>query len=200
MFLPIKSVGVQGDQRTHNYVLALRAVCSSDGMTADWYPFQPDFMRDVSNRICNKVRACLTAQRNACVAVQSFLAPVCVPSILPAVLDLLAEGLMITTRRVLPSAVTHFPSAHTLARAPSSTPRRALHLLSYVHSLLHILVTVCVRARVFVCAPQHTRFGTPAPLCSSALCCRASLCLQVRQINRVVYDITSKPPGTIEWE
>lgn len=55
VFLPIKSVGVQGDQRTHNYVLALRAVCSSDGMTADWYPFQPDFMRDVSTRICNKV-------------------------------------------------------------------------------------------------------------------------------------------------
>lgn len=57
VFLPIRSVGVQGDQRTHNYVLALRAVTSSDGMTADWYSFTPAFLRDVSNRICNKCRA-----------------------------------------------------------------------------------------------------------------------------------------------
>ncbi|KAL6756899.1 hypothetical protein V8C86DRAFT_2637023 [Haematococcus lacustris] len=57
VFLPVRSVGVQGDQRTHNYVLALRAVTSSDGMTADWYPFTPAFLRDVSTRICNKVRS-----------------------------------------------------------------------------------------------------------------------------------------------
>jgi hypothetical protein len=37
--------------------VALRAVTSSDGMTADWYSFTPVFLRDVSNRICNKVRA-----------------------------------------------------------------------------------------------------------------------------------------------
>lgn len=57
VFLPIRSVGVQGDQRTHNYVLALRAVTSSDGMTADWYAFTPAFLREVSTRICNKVRS-----------------------------------------------------------------------------------------------------------------------------------------------
>jgi hypothetical protein len=45
--------GVQGDQRTHSHVVALRAVTSSDGMTADWYPFQPDFLRYVSTKICN---------------------------------------------------------------------------------------------------------------------------------------------------
>jgi len=67
VFLPIKSVGVQGDQRTHNYVLALRAVCSSDGMTADWYPFTPAFMRDVSTRICNKV--CMLLGLGVCVCV-----------------------------------------------------------------------------------------------------------------------------------
>lgn len=57
VFLPVRSVGVQGDQRTHSHVVALRAVTSSDGMTADWYAFTPQFMRDVSTRICNKVRS-----------------------------------------------------------------------------------------------------------------------------------------------
>lgn len=56
VLLPIQSVGVQGDGRTYERVLALRAVTSSDGMTADWYPFEFEFLRDVSNRITNKVR------------------------------------------------------------------------------------------------------------------------------------------------
>ena len=56
VFLPIRSVGVQGDGRTHDYVAALRAVTSSDGMTADWYAFDPKFLAKVSNRICNEVR------------------------------------------------------------------------------------------------------------------------------------------------
>jgi len=55
VFLPIKTVGVQGDGRTHDHVVALRAVTSLDGMTADWYPFQSDFLRTVSSRISNKV-------------------------------------------------------------------------------------------------------------------------------------------------
>lgn len=56
VFLPIRSVGVQGDGRTHDHVVALRAVTSLDGMTADWYPFQPEFLAAVSARICNEVR------------------------------------------------------------------------------------------------------------------------------------------------
>ncbi len=56
VFLPIKSVGVQGDGRTHDHVVALRAVTSSDGMTADWYPFDGPFLARVSRRICNEVR------------------------------------------------------------------------------------------------------------------------------------------------
>ena len=52
-----RSVGVQGDQRTHSSVVALRAVTSSDGMTADWYPFEPRFLQTVSSRICNGVRS-----------------------------------------------------------------------------------------------------------------------------------------------
>lgn len=56
VFLPIKSVGVQGDGRTHDYVVALRAVSSSDGMTADWFPIEPKLLAQISSRICNEVR------------------------------------------------------------------------------------------------------------------------------------------------
>jgi GMP synthase (glutamine-hydrolysing) len=56
VFLPIKTVGVQGDGRTHDHVIALRAVTSSDGMTADWYPFESSFLARVSTRICNEVQ------------------------------------------------------------------------------------------------------------------------------------------------
>lgn len=56
VFLPVRSVGVQGDGRTHDHVVALRAVTSSDGMTADWYAFEPRFLSHVSSRICNEVR------------------------------------------------------------------------------------------------------------------------------------------------
>ena len=56
VLLPVKTVGVQGDGRTYDKVLALRAVTSSDGMTADWFPFEFEFLREVSNDITNKVR------------------------------------------------------------------------------------------------------------------------------------------------
>lgn len=56
VLLPVKTVGVQGDGRTYEYVLSLRAVTSSDGMTADWYPFEFNFLREVSNEITNRVR------------------------------------------------------------------------------------------------------------------------------------------------
>ncbi|KAJ7952299.1 GMP synthase [Quillaja saponaria] len=56
VFLPVRTVGVQGDQRTHSHVVALRAVTSEDGMTADWYYFDHKFLIDVSQKICNNVR------------------------------------------------------------------------------------------------------------------------------------------------
>jgi GMP synthase (glutamine-hydrolysing) len=56
VLLPIQSVGVMGDARTYEFVLALRAVTSVDGMTADWYNFEHNFLSDVSNKIINKVR------------------------------------------------------------------------------------------------------------------------------------------------
>jgi GMP synthase (glutamine-hydrolysing) len=55
VLLPIRSVGVQGDFRTYDQVVALRAVTSRDGMTADWYPFPPEVLARVSNRIANEV-------------------------------------------------------------------------------------------------------------------------------------------------
>lgn len=56
VLLPVRTVGVQGDARTYEKTLALRAVTSSDGMTADWYPFTFEFLRHVSNRITNEVK------------------------------------------------------------------------------------------------------------------------------------------------
>ena len=55
VLLPVRSVGVMGDGRTYENVVALRAVTSRDGMTADWYPFEPDFLARVSTRIINEV-------------------------------------------------------------------------------------------------------------------------------------------------
>jgi GMP synthase (glutamine-hydrolysing) len=55
VLLPIRSVGVQGDGRTYDQVVALRAVTSRDGMTADWFPFPPDMLARTANRIANEV-------------------------------------------------------------------------------------------------------------------------------------------------
>jgi GMP synthase (glutamine-hydrolysing) len=55
VLLPVHSVGVMGDARTYENVVALRAVTSRDGMTADWFPFPPDVLGRISNRIINEV-------------------------------------------------------------------------------------------------------------------------------------------------
>ncbi|MEO5824681.1 MAG: glutamine-hydrolyzing GMP synthase [Gemmatimonadales bacterium] len=55
VLLPIRSVGVMGDGRTYDQVVALRAVTSRDGMTADWFPFPPEVLGLISNRIGNEV-------------------------------------------------------------------------------------------------------------------------------------------------
>ncbi len=56
VLLPVQSVGVMGDERTYEYVCALRAVTSTDGMTADYYPYDHEFLSRTSNRIINEVR------------------------------------------------------------------------------------------------------------------------------------------------
>lgn len=56
ILLPVKSVGVMGDERTYEYTIALRAVTSNDGMTADWVHLPYDFLAKVSNNIINKVK------------------------------------------------------------------------------------------------------------------------------------------------
>jgi GMP synthase (glutamine-hydrolysing) len=56
VLLPVRAVGVMGDARTYESVIALRAVTSRDGMTADWYPFPYEVLARISNRIINQVR------------------------------------------------------------------------------------------------------------------------------------------------
>ena len=56
VLLPVRSVGVMGDERTYANVLALRAVHSKDGMTADWVPLPHDLLATISSRIVNEVR------------------------------------------------------------------------------------------------------------------------------------------------
>lgn len=56
IFLPVKSVGVMGDERTYEYVIALRAVTSSDGMTADWVHIPYEILAEISNKIINRVK------------------------------------------------------------------------------------------------------------------------------------------------
>jgi GMP synthase (glutamine-hydrolysing) len=56
LLLPVRSVGVMGDFRTYENVVGLRAVTSTDGMTADWFPFPHDVLARISNRIINEVK------------------------------------------------------------------------------------------------------------------------------------------------
>ncbi|MGH7603427.1 MAG: glutamine-hydrolyzing GMP synthase [Gemmatimonadaceae bacterium] len=55
VLLPVRSVGVMGDERTYDSVLGLRAVASTDGMTADWFPFPHDVLARISSRLINQV-------------------------------------------------------------------------------------------------------------------------------------------------
>jgi GMP synthase (glutamine-hydrolysing) len=56
VLLPVRTVGVMGDSRSYDYACALRAVTSTDGMTADFYPFDMAFLGRVANRIINEVK------------------------------------------------------------------------------------------------------------------------------------------------
>jgi GMP synthase (glutamine-hydrolysing) len=55
VLLPVRTVGVMGDARSYDFALALRAVTSTDGMTADYYPFDHEFLGRVATRIINEV-------------------------------------------------------------------------------------------------------------------------------------------------
>jgi GMP synthase (glutamine-hydrolysing) len=54
--LPVKTVGVMGDNRTYEHICLLRAITSEDGMTADFFNFPKGFMQSISNQIINNIR------------------------------------------------------------------------------------------------------------------------------------------------
>ena len=54
--LPVKTVGVMGDNRTYEHICLLRAITSEDGMTADFFNFKKDFMQIISNKIVNNIK------------------------------------------------------------------------------------------------------------------------------------------------
>lgn len=56
VLLPVKSVGVMGDERTYEFTCAIRAVTSTDGMTAEWYPMPYNVLESISNRIINEIK------------------------------------------------------------------------------------------------------------------------------------------------
>ena len=56
VYLPVKSVGVMGDERTYEDVIAIRAVTSTDAMTADWAQLPHDLLSKISNRIVNETK------------------------------------------------------------------------------------------------------------------------------------------------
>ena len=56
MLLPVRAVGVQGDKRTYDQVICLRAAQTTDFMTATWYPFDPQVLSRISNRITNELQ------------------------------------------------------------------------------------------------------------------------------------------------
>ena len=56
VLIPVKTVGVMGDQRTYENLLGIRAVTSTDGMTADWFRMPEETLTKISNRIVNSVR------------------------------------------------------------------------------------------------------------------------------------------------
>ena len=56
ILLPVQSVGVMGDERTYENVVALRSVSSTDGMTADWSHLPYEFLSNISNKIINNVK------------------------------------------------------------------------------------------------------------------------------------------------
>ena len=53
--LPVKTVGVMGDNRTYEYLCLLRAITSEDGMTADFFQFKKTFIQEISNKIVNSI-------------------------------------------------------------------------------------------------------------------------------------------------
>ena len=158
---------MQGDQRTHSHVVALRAVTSSDGMTADWYPFQPDFLRYVSTKICNtggagwggvggRLRMCVCGGATVWVGV-------CVCDHGCVVVCGCACGCACGRQGEEGAPAGGRASPCSAAPPGPGSP-----------SLLNVPPAACLPARM------------PRPA--------------VRSVNRVVYDVTSKPPGTIEWE
>jgi GMP synthase (glutamine-hydrolysing) len=185
-----------GDGRTYDHVCALRAVTSTDGMTADFYPFEPAFLGRVATRIINEVRALgrELGLPESMICRHPFPGPglaLRVPGdITREKLDILRKADAIYLDEIDKAGLYDKIWQAFAVLLPVKTVGVMGDGRTYDH--------VCALRAVTSTDGMTADFYPFEPAFLGRVATR--IINEVRGINRVVYDYTSKPPGPIEWE
>jgi GMP synthase (glutamine-hydrolysing) len=192
----VKTVGVMGDARTYEDVLALRAVTSTDGMTADFFEFPWDVLGRCATRIINEVRA---------LGVELGLPPAFVgrhPFPGPGLAIRIPGEITREKVAVLQQADAIYLDEIRKAGLYDSIwqafavllPVKTVGVMGDARTYEDVLA---LRAVTSTDGMTADFFEFPWDVLGR---CATRIINEVRGVNRVVYDVTSKPPGTIEWE